>query len=121
MLVLFGLPDTLHPAYLSAFNAVSPDVCRITNRAPAEILVCAKPSCNIWRETRILGIAGIWGIKDVNAGLKGTALRWATASGCLARGILRMGVDGAAKKLGEAIVQTFSAAPLAAVFISSGL
>eukprot|EP00969_Alexandrium_andersonii_P252803 11172703-Alexandrium_andersonii.AAC.1 len=37
-LVLFGLPDTLHPAYMSAFNAVLPDVCRITNRSEAEIL-----------------------------------------------------------------------------------
>eukprot|EP00969_Alexandrium_andersonii_P243087 10737815-Alexandrium_andersonii.AAC.1 len=48
MLVLFGLPHTLHPAYLSAFNAVLPDVCRTTNRSEAGILVCAKPSCNIW-------------------------------------------------------------------------
>eukprot|EP00969_Alexandrium_andersonii_P352634 15438100-Alexandrium_andersonii.AAC.1 len=30
-LVLFGLPDTLHPACLAAFSAVLPDVCRITN------------------------------------------------------------------------------------------
>eukprot|EP00969_Alexandrium_andersonii_P128883 5696290-Alexandrium_andersonii.AAC.1 len=70
MLVLFGLLDTLHPAYLSAFNAVLPDVCRVTNRAEAGILVCAKPSCNIWHETLILGVVGIWGIKEVNAGLK---------------------------------------------------
>eukprot|EP00969_Alexandrium_andersonii_P276822 12236064-Alexandrium_andersonii.AAC.1 len=55
-LVLFGLPDTLHPAYMSAFNAVLPDVCSITNRLEAEILVCAKPSCNVWREQRISGV-----------------------------------------------------------------
>eukprot|EP00969_Alexandrium_andersonii_P077909 3436342-Alexandrium_andersonii.AAC.1 len=68
-----------------------------------------------------MGVMGIRGVKEVNAGLKGAALRWATASECMARGILRMGMDGTARKLGEAIVQTFSAAPLAAVFISSGL
>eukprot|EP00969_Alexandrium_andersonii_P210567 9301826-Alexandrium_andersonii.AAC.1 len=64
MLVLFGRPDTLHPACMSAFNAVLPDVCRITNRSEAEILVCAKPSCNIWHESHILGVMGIWGIKE---------------------------------------------------------
>eukprot|EP00969_Alexandrium_andersonii_P306558 13552012-Alexandrium_andersonii.AAC.1 len=64
---------------------------------------------------------GIWGIKEIDAGLRGTPLRWATANGRLARGILRMGVNGTATRLGEVIVQTFSAAPLAAVFISSGL
>eukprot|EP00969_Alexandrium_andersonii_P206490 9122827-Alexandrium_andersonii.AAC.1 len=79
MLVLFGLPDTLRPAYLAAFNAVLPDVCRITNRSEAQILVCAKPSCNIWHERRILGVMGIWGIAEVNAGLRGAPLRWATA------------------------------------------
>eukprot|EP00969_Alexandrium_andersonii_P322276 14239159-Alexandrium_andersonii.AAC.1 len=101
MLVLFGLPDTLHPAYMSAFNAVLPDVRRITNRSEAEILVRARPSCNIWHEQHILGVLGIWGIKEVDAGLSGTSLRWATANGCLARGILRVGVDGAARRLGE--------------------
>eukprot|EP00969_Alexandrium_andersonii_P165629 7319354-Alexandrium_andersonii.AAC.1 len=84
-------------------------------------LCVRSPRANIWHATHILGVVGIWGIKEVNAGLRGTSLRWATANGCLARGILRMGVDGAAKKLGEAIVQTFTATPLAAVFISSGL
>eukprot|EP00969_Alexandrium_andersonii_P135968 6015454-Alexandrium_andersonii.AAC.1 len=64
MLVLFGLPDILHPAYLSAFNAVLPDVCMTTNRSEAEVLVCAKPSCNIWHEQHILSVLGIWGIKE---------------------------------------------------------
>eukprot|EP00969_Alexandrium_andersonii_P167915 7423780-Alexandrium_andersonii.AAC.1 len=85
MLVLFGLPDTLHPAYMSAFNAVLPDACRVTNRSEAEILMCAKPSSNVWHEQHILGVVGIWGIKALDAGLRGTPLRWATASGSLAR------------------------------------
>eukprot|EP00969_Alexandrium_andersonii_P326174 14412123-Alexandrium_andersonii.AAC.1 len=41
MLVLFGLPDALHPAYLSAFNAALPDVRRVANRSEAEILICS--------------------------------------------------------------------------------
>eukprot|EP00969_Alexandrium_andersonii_P132018 5837910-Alexandrium_andersonii.AAC.1 len=64
MLILFGLPDTLHPAYLAAFNAFLPDMCRFTNRSEAQILVCAKPSCNIWYEHHILGVVGIWGIAE---------------------------------------------------------
>eukprot|EP00969_Alexandrium_andersonii_P066411 2927868-Alexandrium_andersonii.AAC.1 len=56
MSVLFGLLDTLHPAYLSAFNVVLPDACRITNRSEAEILMCAKPSGNIWHGQHILGV-----------------------------------------------------------------
>eukprot|EP00969_Alexandrium_andersonii_P111374 4917948-Alexandrium_andersonii.AAC.1 len=64
---------------------------------------------------------GIWGVKEVDAGLRGAPLRWATASDCLARGVARVGVDGAAGKLGEAIAQTFAVAPRVAVFISSGL
>eukprot|EP00969_Alexandrium_andersonii_P334759 14794487-Alexandrium_andersonii.AAC.1 len=91
MLVLFGLPDTLHPAYLAAFNAVLPDICRITNRTDAQILICAKPSCNIWHESHILGVMGIWGITGVDAGLRGAPLRWATARKVLAKGILSMG------------------------------
>eukprot|EP00969_Alexandrium_andersonii_P291925 12902096-Alexandrium_andersonii.AAC.1 len=68
-----------------------------TNRTEAEVLVCAKPSCNIWREQRILSVLGIWGIKAVDAGLRGTPLRWATASDRLARGITQMGVEGTAR------------------------
>eukprot|EP00969_Alexandrium_andersonii_P048062 2109609-Alexandrium_andersonii.AAC.1 len=61
MLILSGLPDTLRPACLAAFNAVLPDLCRITNRLDAQILICAKPVCNVWREKHILGVVGIWG------------------------------------------------------------
>eukprot|EP00969_Alexandrium_andersonii_P334912 14801676-Alexandrium_andersonii.AAC.1 len=64
MLVLFGLPDILHPAYMSAFNAGLPDVCRITNRSEAEVLLCAKPSCKIWHQQHSLGVMGIWGIEE---------------------------------------------------------
>eukprot|EP00969_Alexandrium_andersonii_P076203 3360059-Alexandrium_andersonii.AAC.1 len=46
ILILFGLPDTLHPAYIAAFNAVLPDLCRIANRSDAQVLICAKPACN---------------------------------------------------------------------------
>eukprot|EP00969_Alexandrium_andersonii_P285120 12604234-Alexandrium_andersonii.AAC.1 len=106
---------------MSAFNAVLRDVCRKTNRSEAEVLMCAKPSGNIWHEQRILGVVGIWGLKEVDAGRRGAPLRWATANSRLARGVTRMGTDGAARKLGEAFAQTLSAAPRAAVFISSGL
>eukprot|EP00969_Alexandrium_andersonii_P041073 1800960-Alexandrium_andersonii.AAC.1 len=41
MLVLLGRPDTLHAAYLSAFNTVLPDLCTITHTSEAEILACA--------------------------------------------------------------------------------
>eukprot|EP00969_Alexandrium_andersonii_P055093 2427701-Alexandrium_andersonii.AAC.1 len=61
LLVLFGPPDTSHRAYLSAFNAVLPDVCMVTNRTAAEVLICAKPSCNIWHEQHITSVLGIWG------------------------------------------------------------
>eukprot|EP00969_Alexandrium_andersonii_P164434 7267643-Alexandrium_andersonii.AAC.1 len=64
---------------------------------------------------------GIWGVAEVDAGLRGTPLRWATACSTLSTGIMRMGVDGTAKALGEAIVRSFSVAPIAAVFLSSGL
>eukprot|EP00969_Alexandrium_andersonii_P237053 10463754-Alexandrium_andersonii.AAC.1 len=67
MLILVGLPDTLHPAYMSAFNAVLLDVCMVTNRSEAEISACSKPSCNIWREQHILSVLGIWGAKEVDA------------------------------------------------------
>eukprot|EP00969_Alexandrium_andersonii_P119576 5286858-Alexandrium_andersonii.AAC.1 len=62
-LVLFGLPDTLRPVYLSAFNAALPDLCVLANKSEAEVLVCAKPACNIWPEQRIAGVLGIWGSK----------------------------------------------------------
>eukprot|EP00969_Alexandrium_andersonii_P065773 2899979-Alexandrium_andersonii.AAC.1 len=38
MLVLFGLPDTLHPAYLPAFKVALPDLCMIAYKPEAEIL-----------------------------------------------------------------------------------
>eukprot|EP00969_Alexandrium_andersonii_P156295 6910297-Alexandrium_andersonii.AAC.1 len=91
MLILFGLPDTLHPAYLAAFNAVLPDLCRITNRLDAQILICAKPGCNVWHDQHIQGVMGIWGVAEVDAGLRGTPLRWATACSTLSTGIMRMG------------------------------
>eukprot|EP00969_Alexandrium_andersonii_P098342 4340741-Alexandrium_andersonii.AAC.1 len=75
---------------MSASNAVLPDVCRITNRSEAEILVCARPSCNVWHEQRILGVVGIWGIKETDAGLRGAPLRRATANGRPARRLSRM-------------------------------
>eukprot|EP00969_Alexandrium_andersonii_P106682 4706285-Alexandrium_andersonii.AAC.1 len=53
MLVLFCLPGTSRPAYLSAFNAALPEVCAATNRTEAEVLSCAKPSRNSWREQHI--------------------------------------------------------------------
>eukprot|EP00969_Alexandrium_andersonii_P256921 11358223-Alexandrium_andersonii.AAC.1 len=31
MLVLFGIPDTLHPAYMSALYAALPDTCMVAN------------------------------------------------------------------------------------------
>eukprot|EP00969_Alexandrium_andersonii_P153659 6794668-Alexandrium_andersonii.AAC.1 len=64
---------------------------------------------------------GIWGITEIDAGLRGTPLRWATACKSLATSILRMGVEGTAKALGKAIVSAFSVAPIAAGFLSSGL
>eukprot|EP00969_Alexandrium_andersonii_P093935 4149970-Alexandrium_andersonii.AAC.1 len=96
-------------------------MCRVTNRAASQILICAKPSCNIWHESHILGVLGIWGITEVEAGLRGTPLRWATACKVLAKRIPSMGVAGTARGLGEAIVKSFSVAPIAAVFLSSGL
>eukprot|EP00969_Alexandrium_andersonii_P206199 9110224-Alexandrium_andersonii.AAC.1 len=85
MLILFGLPDILHPAYIAAFNAVLPDICRATNRSEAQILICVKPACNVWHERHILGVMGIYGLTEVNGGLRGTPLRWATACKTLAR------------------------------------
>eukprot|EP00969_Alexandrium_andersonii_P238231 10514967-Alexandrium_andersonii.AAC.1 len=63
LVFLFGLPDTLRPAYLPAFKAVLSDVRVATNRTEAEILICAKPSCNIWHEQRIMSGLGIGGSK----------------------------------------------------------
>eukprot|EP00969_Alexandrium_andersonii_P046208 2027827-Alexandrium_andersonii.AAC.1 len=79
MLVLFSFPDTLHPACMSVFNAVLPDLFMVVNKCEAEIFVCAKPACDIWSEAWIQGVMGIWGDKEVDAGLRGIALRWATA------------------------------------------
>eukprot|EP00969_Alexandrium_andersonii_P339004 14983832-Alexandrium_andersonii.AAC.1 len=64
MLVLVGFPDTLHPAYMSAFDAILLDVCVVTNLSEAEILVRAEPSRNIWHEQRILCVLGIRGVKE---------------------------------------------------------
>eukprot|EP00969_Alexandrium_andersonii_P285000 12599111-Alexandrium_andersonii.AAC.1 len=61
MKVLFGLPDTLRPACLSASNDVSLGLCTSSNKSEAEVLVCAKPSCNVWYEQRITSVLGIWG------------------------------------------------------------
>eukprot|EP00969_Alexandrium_andersonii_P256975 11361200-Alexandrium_andersonii.AAC.1 len=60
MLVLFGRPNTLHPAYLSAFNAALPGLCMVTNKSEAEILARAKPACNIWHEQHVVSALGIW-------------------------------------------------------------
>eukprot|EP00969_Alexandrium_andersonii_P301488 13327616-Alexandrium_andersonii.AAC.1 len=61
-----------------------PDVRMTTNRTEADVLACAKPTCNIWHEQHILSVLGIWGIKEVDAGLRGTPLKWATADDRLA-------------------------------------
>eukprot|EP00969_Alexandrium_andersonii_P247171 10923448-Alexandrium_andersonii.AAC.1 len=64
MLILFGLPDTLHPAYIAAFNAVLLVICRVTNRSEAQILICARPTCNVWHERHIMGVMGIYGVTE---------------------------------------------------------
>eukprot|EP00969_Alexandrium_andersonii_P354057 15441275-Alexandrium_andersonii.AAC.1 len=64
MLVLFGLPYSLHPAYSSAFNAAVPDLRVTTNKSEAEVLVCGEPSCSSWREQRIASVLGVWGVKE---------------------------------------------------------
>eukprot|EP00969_Alexandrium_andersonii_P311804 13777481-Alexandrium_andersonii.AAC.1 len=61
------------------------------------------------------------GAKEVDAGLRGTPLRWAAANDRLAHGIARVGIGGAAKGLGAVISQTFAVGPRAAVCLSSGL
>eukprot|EP00969_Alexandrium_andersonii_P176486 7803924-Alexandrium_andersonii.AAC.1 len=61
------------------------------------------------------------GVKEVGAGLRGKPLRWATANNRHARGVARVGLEGAAEGVAAIITQTFAVAPRAVVCLSSGL